>query len=105
LNLAATVPYHASQLYASNVASFLAHLLRDTKPAAAPLPLDTADEITRETLIVHGGEVVHERVRQLLGLAPAASPATAATTPGDGQPPPDPPRPSPTPAAPAPSTA
>jgi len=109
LNLAANVPYHASQLYARNVASFLGHLLRDTKPAAAPLPFDTADEITRETLIVHGGEVVHERVRQLLGLAPspAASPATAAatTTPGAGQPPADPPRPSPTPAAPTPSTA
>jgi proton-translocating NAD(P)+ transhydrogenase subunit alpha len=106
LNLAATVPYHASQLYARNVASFLGHLLRDAKPAAAPLPFDTADEITRETLIVHGGEVVHERVRQLLSLAPspAASPATAAAAPG-GQPPPDPPRPSPTPAAPAPSTA
>jgi NAD(P) transhydrogenase subunit alpha len=74
LNLAATVPYHASQLYARNVASFLGHLLRDVKPAAAPLPLDTADEITRETLITHGGEVVHERVRQLLGLSPAAAP-------------------------------
>src|SRR5580700_6423140 len=58
LNLAATVPYHASQLYARNVASFLGHLLRDAKPAAAPLPFDTADEITRETLITHGGEVV-----------------------------------------------
>jgi NAD(P) transhydrogenase subunit alpha len=107
LNLAANVPYHASQLYARNVASFLGHLLRDAKPAAAPLPLDTADEITRETLITHGGEVVHERVRQLLGLSPSASPATAAAaTPGDGQPPPDSPRPSsPAPAAPAPSTA
>ncbi len=105
LNLAATVPYHASQLYARNVASFLGHLLRDVKPAAAPLPLDTADEITRETLITHGGEVVHERVRQLLGLSPSPSPAAAAATPGDGQPPPDPPRPSPTSAAPAPSTA
>jgi H+-translocating NAD(P) transhydrogenase subunit alpha len=110
LNLAATVPYHASQLYARNVASFLGHLLRDARPAAAPLALDTADEITRETLIARGGEVVHERVRQLLGLSPstspATSPATAAAAPGDGQPPPDPPRPAPpAPAAPAPSTA
>jgi NAD(P) transhydrogenase subunit alpha len=83
LNLAATVPYHSSQLYARNVASFLGHLLRDVKPAAAPLPLDTADEITRETMITRGGEVVHERVRQLLGLSPAAAPG--------GQPPPAPP--------------
>jgi NAD(P) transhydrogenase subunit alpha len=106
LNLAATVPYHASQLYARNVASFLGHLLRDAKPAAAPLPLDTADEITRETLIAHGGEVVHERVRQLLGLSPSPSPSpVAAAVPGGPQPPPDPPRPAPAPAAPAPSTA
>ncbi len=102
LNLAATVPYHASQLYARNVASFLGHLLRDVRPAAAPLPLDSADEITRETLIAHGGEVVHERVRQLLGLAPLA-PATstapaapAAPSGGSGQPPPDASSPSPT---------
>ncbi len=94
LNLAATVPYHGSQLYARNVASFLAHLLRDARPAAtgSPAPagtaspaapaagpapalaLDTTDEITRETLVTRGGEVVHERVRQLLGL-PAATAA------------------------------
>ena len=88
LNLAATVPYHASQLYARNVASFLGHLLRDARPPAAPLPLDTADEITRETLIAHGGEVVHERVRQLLGLSPAAAPS-GPSGPG-GQPPAEP---------------
>jgi len=94
LNLAATVPYHASQLYARNVASFLGHLLRDVKPAAAPLPLDTADEITRETLITHGGEVVHERVRQVLGLSPAAAPSTPSTSAPGRQPPPDPSSPS-----------
>jgi len=84
LNLAATVPYHASQLYARNVASFLGHLLRDVKPAAAPLPFDAADEITRETMVAHGGEVVHERVRQVLGLPPALAKASA---PAGGQPP------------------
>jgi NAD(P) transhydrogenase subunit alpha len=72
LNLAGAVPYHASQLYAKNVASFLGHLVRD-----GAVRLDTADEITRETLIAHGGEVVHERIRQQLGL-PAQSAATGA---------------------------
>jgi NAD(P) transhydrogenase subunit alpha len=86
LNLAATVPYHASQLYARNVASFLGHLLRDVKPAAAPLPFDTADEITRETMITHGGEVVHERVRQLLGLSPAPAAPAAGTQPSPATP-------------------
>jgi hypothetical protein len=30
--------------------------------------LDPADEITRDTLIAQGGEVVNPRVRQALGL-------------------------------------
>jgi NAD(P) transhydrogenase subunit alpha len=98
LNLPATVPYHASQLYARNVATFLVHLLRDGRPAAARaegsaaapeprsgLAIDTGDEITRETLVTSGGEVVHERVRQLLGLAP---PVTAGTGSGQGEAPP-----------------
>jgi NAD(P) transhydrogenase subunit alpha len=112
LNLPATVPYHASQLYARNVASFLVHLLRDVKPASQPagagpaaIPIDTGDEITRETLIARGGEVVHERLRQLLGLAPAGSqpsPPAAAPPPSPAPPASQPPA-SPSPAgAPAP---
>jgi proton-translocating NAD(P)+ transhydrogenase subunit alpha len=62
LNLASTVPYHASQMYARNVAAFLKHLVRD-----GVLIIDANDEITRETLVTHQGEVVHPRVRQLLG--------------------------------------
>ena len=67
-NLPATVPYHASQMYARNVATFLLHLIKDQE-----LRIDPADEITRETLVVHNGEVVHLRVREALGL-PVASP-------------------------------
>ncbi|HEY1337209.1 MAG TPA: NAD(P) transhydrogenase subunit alpha, partial [Bryobacteraceae bacterium] len=40
VNLPATIPYHASQLYAKNIATFLKHLL--TKEGA--LSLDTQDE-------------------------------------------------------------
>jgi NAD(P) transhydrogenase subunit alpha len=61
-NLPATVPYHASQMYARNVQTFLLHLVKD-----GALTLDTADEITRETLITRDGQVVHERVRSLTG--------------------------------------
>jgi NAD(P) transhydrogenase subunit alpha len=60
-NLPATVPYHASQMYAKNMSTFLLHLLKDDK-----LAVDTADEITRETLVTQGGDVVHERVKKLL---------------------------------------
>jgi H+-translocating NAD(P) transhydrogenase subunit alpha len=72
LNLAATVPYHASQLYARNVTTFVAHLVRDGQ-----LTFDLGDEITRETLVTRGGQVVHERVgRPGAAPAPEASPAS-----------------------------
>jgi len=63
-NLAATVPYHASQMYARNLATFIPHLLKEGK-----LVLDLEDEITRETLVTHDGKVVHPRVRESLPQA------------------------------------
>ncbi|MBI2206047.1 MAG: NAD(P) transhydrogenase subunit alpha [Candidatus Rokubacteria bacterium] len=67
INLAASVPYHASQMYARTVAAFLGHLVRDGR-----LVVDPADAITRETLVVRGGEVVNARVAESLGLARTA---------------------------------
>ena len=54
--------YHASQMYAKNVASLLAHLVKEGK-----LQFDMEDEITRETLVVRDGEIVHPKVREALG--------------------------------------
>ena len=69
VNLAATVPYHASQMFARNVANFLALVVKD-----GALKVDTADDIVRETLVAKGGEVVGPRVREALGLpAPVAA--------------------------------
>ncbi len=68
LNLASTVPFDASQMYARNVAAFLGALNRDGE-----LHLDLDDEIVREPLVTHDGEVVHPRVRELLEL-PAREP-------------------------------
>jgi NAD(P) transhydrogenase subunit alpha len=68
LNLPSTVPFHASQMYAKNVATLLLHLAKD---GALELSLD--DEITREMLVTHKGEVVQPRVREALGL-PAMKP-------------------------------
>jgi len=68
VNLAGTVPYHASQMYAKNVTAFFLHLVRGGK-----LQLDLDDEITRETLVTRGGEVVHPRVREALGLVASPS--------------------------------
>jgi len=63
VNLPATVPHHASQMYAKNASAFLLHLVKDGN-----LLLDSGDEITRETLVAHGGDVVHPWVRAALGL-------------------------------------
>ncbi len=72
-NLASTVPYHASQLYARNITNFLLHLVKDGK-----LQLDLQDEIVRETLVTQGGEVVNARLREIYGLpALAAQPKGA----------------------------
>jgi proton-translocating NAD(P)+ transhydrogenase subunit alpha len=62
-NLASTVPYHASQMYARNLSAFLLHLVKDGK-----LVLDRNDEIIRETLLTHGGEVVNTRVLEFFGV-------------------------------------
>jgi NAD(P) transhydrogenase subunit alpha len=70
LNLAATVPYHASQLYARNVANFVVNLVKDGEPQ-----LDKDDEIVRESMLTRGGEVVHPRAREALGLAAPSPPA------------------------------
>jgi NAD(P) transhydrogenase subunit alpha len=63
LNLAATVPYHASQLYAKNVVTLLLSLVK-----GGALSLDPADEVVRETLVTRDGEVLSPRVREALGL-------------------------------------
>ncbi len=66
-NLPSTVPYHASQMYAKNVATFLLHLVKKGE-----LTLDMNDEITKETMMTQNGEVVLPRIREVLGL-PALS--------------------------------
>jgi len=63
INLASTVPYHASQMYARNVSAFLLHLVREGK-----LNLDLSDEIIRSTLVTRHGEVVNARIREFFSL-------------------------------------
>jgi len=64
-NLASTVPYHASQMFARNVNAFLLHLVKDGK-----LQLNMDDEIIRETMLTRGGEVTNARVREFFSLPP-----------------------------------
>jgi H+-translocating NAD(P) transhydrogenase subunit alpha len=65
-NPAALVPNHASQMYAKNVITFLNHLLGKDGAKKPALELDPSDEITRETLLTRGGQVVHGRIKDLL---------------------------------------
>jgi NAD(P) transhydrogenase subunit alpha len=67
LNLASSAPFHASQMYSSNVTSFLKLMLG--KDGAFQVNRD--DEIIRETLVTYGNEVVHKGVSELLGSSPA----------------------------------
>ncbi|MGC2659137.1 MAG: Re/Si-specific NAD(P)(+) transhydrogenase subunit alpha [Bryobacteraceae bacterium] len=69
-NLTAAVPFHASQMYASNAAAFLKLLIKD-----GALRINLDDEILRETLVTHEGQVVNARVRELLN-APQSSERT-----------------------------
>jgi H+-translocating NAD(P) transhydrogenase subunit alpha len=70
LNLASSVPHHASQMYAKNVAAFLGLLVGKD----GVLKVNRDDEIVRETLTTHEGEVVHAKLRELMGLpVPAAA--------------------------------
>jgi len=68
INYASGTPYHASQMYARNVTTFLLHLVKDGK-----LNLNLQDQIIRDTLLTHEGELVNEGVRQFFAL-PALTP-------------------------------
>ena len=63
INVATGVPYHASQMYARNITAFLTHLIKDQK-----LNLNLQDEIVRDTLLTHGGEIVNARAREFFAL-------------------------------------
>jgi H+-translocating NAD(P) transhydrogenase subunit alpha len=66
-NLPATMPAGASQFYARNLGTFLAHFMKD-----GALSFDFEDEITRATVITHDGAVVQQ---QTLGLLNPQTPA------------------------------
>jgi NAD(P) transhydrogenase subunit alpha len=76
-NLPASMPAGASQFYARNISALLLGMIKD-----GALHLDFEDEVTKATVITHGGTVVADAVRQLLEPAPATSAAPASTSGG-----------------------
>ncbi|HUA17522.1 MAG TPA: Re/Si-specific NAD(P)(+) transhydrogenase subunit alpha [Bryobacteraceae bacterium] len=65
LNLATTIPYHASQMYSSNLTALLKLMVKNGE-----LNLNRDDEIIRETLVTFNKEIVNPRVAEALGLTP-----------------------------------
>ncbi len=61
-NLPATVPHHASQMYARNVANLVALIVND----GGALDLATDDEVVTGCLVCKDGAVVHPQVREAL---------------------------------------
>src|SRR5512141_2312968 len=66
-NLPASMPAGSSAFYARNISALLLGMVKD-----GDLHLDFEDEVTKATVITHGGAVVSEPVKQLLEPAPAA---------------------------------
>src|SRR5262245_55684184 len=66
-NLPATVPVHASQLYARNVTELLAELVKDRA-----LKLDFEDEIVKGACVTHGGAIVSDAVKASLAAKKSA---------------------------------
>ncbi len=60
-NLPSLVPYHASEMYAKNIAALLGYIIKD-----GAFKYDTNDEIIRNAFVTYNGEVVNERVKQII---------------------------------------
>jgi NAD(P) transhydrogenase subunit alpha len=68
LNLASTVPVHASRLFSKNISTFLLNMIKKGE-----LQIDLEDEIIRETMLTHKCAITNARVGERLGIAlPAA---------------------------------
>ena len=61
VNLASSIPYHASQMYARNQLAFLRNMVKESI-----LNIDLADQIIQESLLTKDGKVINGRVAELL---------------------------------------
>ena len=66
-NLPATMPVHASQLYARNVVELLREFVKDGK-----LALDFSDEVISGACVTHGGDIVNAAVKSALAARQTA---------------------------------
>lgn len=73
VDIVATLPNHASQMYGRNLENLLRHLLDEE----GHLNLDFEDEILDQTVITHQGEVRAARIRERLSCSIQPQEATA----------------------------
>ncbi|NJL35630.1 MAG: Re/Si-specific NAD(P)(+) transhydrogenase subunit alpha [Leptolyngbyaceae cyanobacterium SM1_4_3] len=64
INLPASMPIHASQMYAKNLLTLVQYLMKD-----GALQLNFEDDIINSACVVHAGEIRNQRVREALGAA------------------------------------
>jgi NAD(P) transhydrogenase subunit alpha len=67
-NLPATMPSGSSAFYARNISALLLGMVKD-----GALNLDFEDEVTKSTVITHGGEVIQDATKKLLDPASASA--------------------------------
>jgi NAD(P) transhydrogenase subunit alpha len=84
IDLASTVPHHASLMYARNLAAFMALLAKSGTPSLVGGDADPdSDEILRDTLLCRDGQVASPRVRERLGV-PGSTIVETMPTPAKG---------------------
>jgi proton-translocating NAD(P)+ transhydrogenase subunit alpha len=60
-NLPSLVPFHASEMYSKNILNLINHIGKDGK-----IELNLRDEIIKNSLVTYKGEVVNEKVKELI---------------------------------------
>ncbi len=63
-NIPGMVPYSSTSMFAKNIANYVGNIVKDGK-----IVIDTSDEITAQTLVCQGGELVHVGAREAMGLS------------------------------------
>jgi proton-translocating NAD(P)+ transhydrogenase subunit alpha len=64
-NIPSSLPYHASQMFAKNITTFLLNMF----DKEGKFSIDLEDEIVKGSLITHDGKVVNERVLEIQNTA------------------------------------
>ncbi|NNL30096.1 MAG: Re/Si-specific NAD(P)(+) transhydrogenase subunit alpha [Gemmatimonadetes bacterium] len=62
VNLPATIPVHASQMYSKNIVTLVGELVKE----GGGIELDFDNDVVGPATVTHGGEIVNERVKSAL---------------------------------------